>query len=132
MDFIELNMGGLFVCLRSQSRPADHADQFGFNEPVRADFRARRAVDIRRDDFDLQAVRDLLGEYVTALLGETRAALARDGRGLALGVARGDVLGPPLGNSTLAWREWLSQGLVNHLVIDQNSSQCPSMRRQLW
>src|SRR5919197_4390015 len=23
---------GLFVCLRSQSRPADHADQFGFNE----------------------------------------------------------------------------------------------------
>ena len=123
---------GLFVCLRSQSRPADHADQFGFNEPVRADFLRRHGVDIRRDDFDVHAWRDLLGGYLTTLLGETRAALARDRRGLALGVARGDVLGPPLGNATLAWREWLNQRLVDHLVIDQHSSQCPSMRHELW
>jgi len=123
---------GLFVCLRSQSRPADHADQFGFNEPVRADFLRRHGVDIRRDDFDVHAWRDLLGGYLTTLLGETRAALARDRRGLALGVARGDVHGPPRGNATLAWREWLNQGLVDHLVIDQHSSQCPSMRHELW
>ena len=123
---------GLFVCLRSQSRPADHADQFGFDAPVRDEFRARHGVDIRHDDFDVRAWRDLLGGCLTTLLAETREALARDGRGLAIGAARGDVLGPPLGNATLPWREWVRCGLVDHLVIDQNSSRCPSMWHQLW
>lgn len=123
---------GLFVCFRSQSRPADHADQFGFNEPVRTDFRARSGIDIARDDFDRQAWRDLLGEYITTLLVELREALNQNNRQFGIGVARGDVLGPPLGNATLHWRDWVRRGLVDHLVVDQNSSQCPSMRHQLW
>jgi hypothetical protein len=120
---------GLFICFRSQSRPAEHGDQFGFNTPVRADFRARHGVDIRRDDFDRQAWRDLLGEYITALLTELREAFDRR---IGVGIARGDVLGPPLGNTTLQWREWIRRGLVDHLIVDQNSSQCPSMWHQLW
>jgi hypothetical protein len=126
---------GLFICLRSQSRPADHADQFGFNEPVREDFRSRYGADILRDDFDLQAWRDLLGEYITTLLIELRDELKRRGqaeRRIGVGVARGDVLGPPLGNATLHWRHWIRRGLVDHLVVDQNSSQCPSMWHHLW
>ena len=123
---------GLFVCLRSQSRPADHADQFGFNEPVRVDFKARHDVDILNDDFDVQAWRDLAGGYLTTLLAELREALAHGGRGLAVGIPRGDVLGPPLGNQTLGWRDWIQRGLIDQLVIDQNSSQCPSMGHQLW
>ena len=59
---------GLFVCLRSQSRPADTADQFGFNEPARRDFLERYGVDVTRDPFDIQAWRDLLGSYLTALV----------------------------------------------------------------
>jgi hypothetical protein len=47
-------------------------------------------------------------------------------------VARGDVLGPPLGNTTLHWRDWIGSGLVDHLIVNQNSSQCPSMWHQLW
>ena len=126
---------GLFICLRSQSRPADDGDQFGFNEPVREDFRRRYSADILRDDFDRQAWRDLLGEYITALLVELREALTRLGladRRIGVGVARGDVLGPPLGNTTLHWRDWVRQGLIDHLVVDQSSSQCPSMWHQLW
>ena len=123
---------GLFVCLRSQSQPADHADQFGFEDQVRTAFRARHGLDIRRDDFGLEAWCDLRGSYLTTLLGETREALARDGRGLAVGAVRGDVLGPPLGNATLPWRAWVGDGLIDHIVIDQNSSQCPSMWHQLW
>ena len=42
------------------------------------------------------------------------------------------MLGPPLGNATLPWRDWIRRGLVDDLVIDQNSSQCPSMWHQLW
>jgi hypothetical protein len=123
---------GLFLCLRSQSRPADHADEFGFNDPARADFRARYGVDVAKADFNVQAWRDLLGDHLTLLLVDLRAALARSSRQLAVGASRGDVLGPPLGNATLHWRDWVRRGLLDHLVIDQNSSQCPSMWHQLW
>jgi hypothetical protein len=123
---------GLFVCLRSQSRPADTADQFGFNEPARRDFLERYGVDVTQEAFDVQAWRDLLGSYLTALVSELRAALGRAGKRLAIGCARGDVLGPPLGNTTLAWRDWIRLNLVDRLVIGQSSSQCPSMWHQLW
>jgi hypothetical protein len=126
---------GLFLCFRSQSRPADHGDQFGFNEPVRADFLTRYGVDILHDEIDLQAWRDLLGEYITMLLRELRDELKRRGladRRIGVGVVRGDVLGPPLGNTTLHWRDWIRSGLVDHLIVNQNSSQCPSMWHQLW
>jgi hypothetical protein len=120
---------GLFICFRSQSRPAEHGDQFGFNGPVRADFQKRHGADILCDDFDRQGWRDLLGEYITKLLEELRGALDRR---IGVGIARGDVLGPPLGNTTLYWRDWIRRGLVDHLIVNQNSSQCPSMWHQLW
>jgi hypothetical protein len=126
---------GLFLCCRSQSRPAEHGDQFGFNEPVRADFRLRYGSDILRDEFDLQAWRDLQGEYITMLLRELRDELQRRGlsdRQIGIGVVRGDVLGPPLGNTTLHWRNWIGNRLIDHLIVNQNSSQCPSMWHQLW
>ena len=123
---------GLFLCLRSQSRPADIADQFGFNEPARRDFRERHGVDVARDEFDIQDWRDLLGSYLTAMVGELRVALARVGKRLSIGCARGDVLGPPLGNTTLAWRDWIRLDLVDRLIVNQSSSQCPSMWHQLW
>jgi len=123
---------GLFVCLRSQSRPADFADQFGFNEPVRQDYLSRYGRDICSQDFDLQTWRDLLGEYLTTFLSELRHRLNHLGVRLAVGVPRGDVLGPPLGNTTLQWRDWVKRGIIDELAINQNSSQCPSMWHQLW
>jgi hypothetical protein len=123
---------GLFLCLRSQSKPAETADQFGFNEPARRDFQDRFGADVAREPFDIQDWRDLLGSYLTALVSELRLALGRVGKQLAIGCARGDVLGPPLGNATLAWRDWVRLGLVDRLVINQNSSQCPSMWHDLW
>ncbi len=54
-----------------------------------------------------------------------------DGR-LAVGTARADVLSPPLGNTTLNWRKWVKRRLIDELIINQNSSQCPSMWHQLW
>ena len=134
--FLDLLQGtefdGLFLCLRSQSRPADFADQYGFNEPVRQDYLSRYGRDICSADFDLQAWRDLLGEYLTEFLTELRETLSTEGLQLSVGAARGDVLGPPLGNTTLQWREWVERGLIDELVINQNSSQCPSMWHQLW
>jgi hypothetical protein len=133
LDLIrDTEFDGLFVCLRSQSRPADFADQFGFNELVRQDSLTRYGRDICAEDYDLQKWRDLLGEYLTIFLSELREALTPKGMRLAVGAARGDVFGPPLGNATLQWRDWVKEGLVDELIINQNSSQCPSMWHQLW
>jgi hypothetical protein len=126
------DFAGLFVCLRSQSKPARHGDEFGFNDPVRADFAARFGPEIVGEDFDVQAWRDLRGSYLTTLLVELREALRPGGRLLAVGGPRGDVLGPPLGKATLAWREWIRSRAIDALVVGQSSSQCPSMWHQLW
>ena len=122
---------GLFVCLRSQSRPADFADQYGYNEPIRREFLERYGKDIWKEDFDLKAWRELLGDYLTRFFMELRESLPRDAV-LAAGVPRGSVLGPPLGNTSLQWDRWVEEGIVDHLVIDQNSSRCPSMWHHLW
>lgn len=37
-----------------------------------------------------------------------------------------------LGAGVVHWRVWIGSGLVGHLIVNQNSSQCPSMWHQLW
>lgn len=123
---------GVFLCLRSQARPAEHADQFGFNEPVRADMLAATGKDILTEDFDLPAWRRQNGSYFTEFLRDLGRRLHDRGMTLGVGIPRGDVIGPPLGNWELQWRTWTTEGLVDELVVDQNSSQCPSMWHQLW
>jgi hypothetical protein len=126
------NFDGLFVCLRSQSRPADYADQYGFNDPIHQEYLKRYRIDIRSEDFDLQLWRDLLGEYLTCFLRELRKELSASNIRLSIGVPRGSILGPPMGNTTLQWPIWVEEGIVDQLIIDQNSSQCPSMWHALW
>ena len=123
---------GLFVCLRSQSRPADFADQFGFNQPIRDEFLKRYGRDIWVEDFDLRPWRDLQSEYLTVFLKELKESLEDSQYLLAVGAPRGKILGPPLGNASLQWPTWVDKGLVDHLIIDQNSSRCPSMWHDLW
>jgi hypothetical protein len=126
------NFDGLFVCLRSQSQPADFADQYGFNEPIRREYLKRYGTDICREDFDLQLWRDLNGDYLTLFLRELRKKLNESNLKLSIGVPRGTVLGPPMGNTTLQWPLWVQEKVVDQVIIDQNSSQCPSMWHQLW
>ena len=123
---------GLFLCFRSQSKPAEFADQFNFNEPIRRDFQNIYGVDILKDDFDLQNWRDLVGKYITNFLIMLRNELNRKNISLSVGLPRGDVIGPPLGNTTLEWRKWVQDDLVDELIINQSSCQCPSMWHRLW
>jgi len=137
------DFAGLFVCLRSQSRPAEHADQYGFNPPVAEKFASLAGKDLRDvlgapgceavtgvDDLGLW--RRLRGGYLTSFLSALGQRLHAGGYRLAVGAPRGDVLGPPLGNAHLDWRQWLRSGSVDDLVINQNSSRCPSMWHELW
>jgi hypothetical protein len=123
---------GVFLCLRTQARPASFADQFGFNPPVVEEMCERHGVDILTQDFDLDAWRALQGEWFTTFLRELRGDLQPQGVTLSVGVPRGDIIGPPVGNWEIAWREWAAEGLIDTLIVDQNSSQCPSMWHQLW
>jgi hypothetical protein len=123
---------GLFVCLRSQSRPTEFADQFGFNQPIRDEFLKRHGRDIWIEDFDSARWRDLMGEYLTIFFRELKQSLKGSRMLLAVGVPRGDILGPPFGNTALQWETWIENGIVDQLIIDQNSSRCPSMWHDLW
>ena len=82
--------------------------------------------------FNLQNWRDLLVYYLTLFIRELRSDLNEIDCRLALGVPRGDVLGPPMGNTALQWEKWIEKEMIDELVINQNSSQCPSMWHQLW
>jgi hypothetical protein len=123
---------GLFVCFRSQSKPAAYADQFGFNEPIRREYLKRHGKDIIEEDFDLQNWRDLCGVFITLFLRELQKALSHRHMDLAVGLPRGSVLGPPMGNTTLQWPTWIRERIIDRLIVDQNSSQCPSMWHALW
>lgn len=99
---------------------------------MREEFLGRHGRYIWNQDFDLQRWRDLLGEYLSIFLRNLREILRQKGLWLTVGAPRGEVLGPPLGNTTLLWREWVKKGLIDELIINQDSCQCPSMWHQLW
>lgn len=126
------NFDGLFVCFRSQSKPAEFADQFNFNEPVREDFKQLYGKDILKDDFSIKDWRDLLAKYITDFLRTLRNELKANNRTLSIGIPRGDVIGPPLGNIPLQWHKWIKDDLIDELIINQSSRQCPSMWHKLW
>jgi len=133
LDLLEgYDFDGLFVCFRSQSKPAEFADQFNFNEPIRRDFQSIYGTDILKDDFDIQNWRDLVGTYITDFLIMLRNELNRKNKSLSVGLPRGDIIGPPLGNITLEWRKWVRDGLIDEMIINQNSCKCPSMWHKLW
>jgi len=37
-----------------------------------------------------------------------------------------------MGNTTLQWPIWVREEIIDQLIIDQNSSRCPSMWHELW
>ena len=123
---------GLVVCQRSQSRPADFADQVGFNAPVRDDYLDRCGRVIIAEDFDLGVWREICGGYLSQFLAELKAELLSTGHRFAVGGARGDLLGPLLSNHRLGWRSWVEGGIVDDLSINQNASLCPSSWLKLW
>jgi len=123
---------GVYLCTRTHSKPAETADQFGYAEPIVAEFQRRYGVDIRTQQFDRQAWEKLRGEYLTQFLREFSAALHQRGKKLAIGIPLGDVLGPPYGHLALDWPTWVKEGLIDELTIGirTGNEHYPSMRGQ--
>ena len=123
---------GVFVCTRSQSKPAVYGDQFGFNPPVVEEFEKRYGINILERNFDLDAWRRLRGESVTRFFRDLKGELSERGMKLGVGVPRGDYIGPPLGNLHLDWRTWIREKIVDSLTIDQIAVRCPSFWHLMW
>lgn len=126
---------GILASLRSEASqvlpPPDHGDQYGFNEPIVAEMKLRHGVDILTDPrFDWQNPafdpadpmvrnwRSLRGSYLTELVREIRQGLREVDPKIQLAMTvSGDHVGPVLGNSTMEWRTWVDEGLVDVLVM---------------
>jgi len=121
---------GVYLCTRTHSKPADTADQFGYGEPIVAEFRRRYGVDIRTQPFDHAAWERLRGEYLTQFLREFSVALHARGKQLSIGIPLGDCLGPPYGHLALDWPTWVKEGLIDELVVGvrTGNEHYPSMR----
>ena len=111
------DLDGVFLSLRSHSPPPDHADQFGFNEPVVREYKHRWGRDILRETFDLEKWRNLRGDFFTTFLKEVKDHLKGRGQRLAVGVQQGEYAGPPFGNMRIQWRRWVSDKIVDQLVV---------------
>ncbi|MBN2450485.1 MAG: hypothetical protein JXR77_08845, partial [Lentisphaeria bacterium] len=123
---------GVYVCTRTHSLPALHADQFGFSPPIVAEYQRRHGIDItadprfdwrsetfRSDAPELEQWRRLRGEYLVQFHRELRRAL--DGRRILLGIPRGRYLGPPYGNLYLDWERLVGERLVDGIVLGPHS-----------
>ncbi len=122
------------ACMRSEVNqlvdPPEKGDQYGFNQPVADEMKARYGVDILTDprfdafaaDFQLDDLmverwRDLRGEHITQFYRELRAALRAVDPAIQLAVTlSGEHAGPPLGNQRLDWRTWVNEGLIDVII----------------
>ena len=132
-DYVKrFDCDGAYVCTRTHSLPALHADQFGFGPHIAAEFLRRAGIDILRDprfdytssayapdDAAVEQWRRLRGEYVVQFYRELRAALP--GKEIITGIPRGRFLGPPYGNLYLDWESLVKERLVDGLVLGVNS-----------
>ncbi len=128
-DFCEeFESDGVYVCTRTHSLPAKHADQFGFSGPVVKEYMQRYGIDILSDPrfdyanpaFDshdpaVENWRKLRGEYLVRFFRELRRALP--GKVIYAGIPRGRYLGPPYGNVYLDWEALVEEDLVDGLVL---------------
>jgi len=124
----EFDAEGVYVCSRTHSLPALHGDQFGFSEPVVAEYQKRYGINILQDarfdyqsdeyaseDEALENWRKLRGEYLTQFFRQLRQALPD--KVIYAGIPRGRYAGPPYGNRYLDWESLVKERLVDGLVL---------------
>ena len=74
-----------------------------------------------RENFDLEKWRELRGDYFTTFIREVHQHVAAHGQKLSIGVPQGEHAGPPFGNMQLQWRTWVSDKLIDELVVGHHT-----------
>lgn len=134
----EYGITNIIADMRSEASqfqlPPDHADRYGFNQPVVDEMQSRYGIDILTDpDFDVdnpaydpthpdvQLWHDLRGEYLTQFYRDLRAAMDAVNPTIQIGVMTpgGDYIGPVIGNIRIDWQTWIDEGLVQQFIMPQ-------------
>ena len=103
-----------------------YVDEYGYNEPIVAEFKRRHGVDIRTEPFDREAWYRLRGEYLTEFLRELHAALGAQGKRLSMTLRCDEPNVPQVwygtgtqipgaGGVHLDWGTWVAEGVVDEL-----------------
>ncbi|REJ97479.1 MAG: hypothetical protein DWQ34_02160 [Planctomycetota bacterium] len=128
---VEGGYDGLSFLTYAENFSQRYETEFGFGEPVVAEYRRRHGVDILREPFDRSEWSRLRGEYVEEFLRELRSRLAEHGKKLAIVVDGEDPTRPVLWNvdggvrtaGSMQWspREWLTTETVDELCLHANA-----------
>ncbi len=109
-------------------------DEFGYNDPVVAEYKKRYGRDIRTEKFDKHAWYRLRGEYVTQFLRELRAELKPKGKKLGMAIDPQNLNNPapwlgirrdftPTGRIHMDWQRWVREGIVDEIMVYCNGLQ---------
>jgi len=119
---------GMVLLTYNESFSMRFEDEFGFSEPIVAEFKRRYGVDIRSEPFDKHAWYALRGEYFTEFMRELRAALAEHGKKLGIFVNPREPHFPQpwphgapqmitAGRIYLDIERWIREGIVDALIV---------------
>jgi hypothetical protein len=114
---------GCYIDFRNEFSHPEFGDQFGFSPPIVEEFQRRHGLNILREQFDLELWRRLCGEYLTQFIREMHAMTSARGKTLVVGIPQGNYMGLPNGNRYLDWPRWVSERLVEGLLVGSISGQ---------
>ena len=130
---VEGGYDGLSFLTYAENFSQRYETEFGFNEPVVAEYQRRHGVDILSEPFDRSKWSRLRGEYVEQFLRELRGRLSEHGKKLAIVVDGKDPTRPVKWNvdggvrtaGSMQWspREWLTTETVDELCLHANADE---------
>ncbi len=140
---------GMVFLTYAENHSMRFQDEFGFNEPVVAEFKKRYKLDPRTQAWTRFASREdwirLRGEYLTAYIRELKAELAKEGRKLGFFVDPHDVRFPQpwnvpetmrtAGSMYLDLETWVQDKLVDQFLVYgycAPSLQLKAVKDMLW
>ena len=114
---------GTYIDFRNEFSHPEFGDQFGFSQPIVDEYQRRHGVNILREQFELETWRRLCGEYLTQFIRDMYAMTSSRSKKLVVGIPQGNYMGLPNGNRYVDWKRWVTEHIVDGLVIGSISGQ---------
>ncbi|MBL8848063.1 MAG: HEAT repeat domain-containing protein [Planctomycetaceae bacterium] len=124
---VDGNYDGISFLTYAENFSMRYEDEFGYSAPIVAEFQEKYGVDIRTEEFDREAWRQMRGRHVTEFLRLLKKQLAAHGKQVAMCVhgqqpekailwnIDGGV--PTAGNFRWSIEEWLKGDVVDEICI---------------